>query len=156
MSALLKSRRHRDWMNLGGQLMMTSDIDRLRADIREGKLVSWKDIHKRYNDIWRRYPLDKLRHAYLSLCYMMKVGNMTASDWQKAIDEEIRIQKFIRSEVRRTRQKDYDNEFRRATYRNDEEMLAAIGPLEENSFVKQVDAETELNLERLEILRTRI
>ena len=156
MSALLKSRRHRDWMNLGGQLMMTSDIDRLRADIREGKLVSWKDIHKRYNDIWRRYPLDKLRHAYLSLCYMMKVGNMTASDWQKAIDEEIRIQKFIRSEVRRTRQKDYDNEFRRATYRNDEEMLAAIGPLEENSFVKQVDAETEQNLERLEILRTRI
>ena len=156
MSALLKSRRHREWMNLGGQLMMTSDVDRLRSDIREGKLVSWKDIHKRYNDIWRRYPLDKLRHAYLSLCYMMKVDDMSASDWQKAIDKEIGIQNYIRSEVRRTRQKDYDNEFRRATYRNEQEMLAAIGTLEENSFVRQIDAETEDALERLENLRKRI
>ena len=156
MSALLKSRRHREWMNLGGQLMMTSDVDRLRADIRDGKLVSWKDIHKRYNDIWRRYPLDKLRHAYLSLCYMLRADFITASEWQQAIDEEIRIQEYIRSEVRRTRQKDYDNKFRQATYRNEEEMIAAIGTLEENSFIKQIDAETAENLARLENLRSRI
>ena len=156
MSSLLKSRRSREWINMGGQLMMSSDVDRLRSDIRDGKLVSWKDIHKRYNDIWRRYPLDKLRHAYLSLCYMMKVDAISADDWQKAIDTEIRVQKFISSEVRRSRQKDYDNEFRRATYRNEEEMLAAIGTIDENSFVKQMEEETSINLERLEVLRTRI
>ena len=156
MSALLKSRRQREWINLGGQLMTTYDFDRLRADIREGKLKSWKDIHKRYNDLWRRYPLDKLRHAYLSLCYMMKVAEMSAPDWQKAIDAEIRIQGYIREQVRRSREKDYENVFRQATYRNREEMIASIGELEDNSFVKQIDAETAKNLERLEILRTRI
>ena len=74
----------------------------------------------------------------------------------KAIDKEIGIQNYIRSEVRRTRQKDYDNEFRLATYRNEKEMLAAIGTLEENSFVMQIDAETGDALERLENLRKRI
>ena len=156
MADLLKSRRHREWINLGGQLMMTSDFDRLRGDIVAGKLTSWKDIHKRYNDIWRRYPLDKLRHAYLSLCYMLKTDKIGPSDWQNAIDEEMRIQKLICSEVRRTREKDYDNIYRQATYRNREEMVAAIGELDDNDFVKQVAAETEANLARLEMLRSRI
>lgn len=156
MSALLKSRRQREWINLGGQLMMTTDFDRIRADIRDGKLTSWKDIHKRYNDIWRRYPLDKLRHAYLSLCYMLEVDEIGASDWQKAIDAEIRIQEYIRDQVYLTRKKDYDNPFRRATYRNEEEMVKAVGTIEDNSFVRQIRRETEENLEKLEQLRTRI
>lgn len=156
MSTLLKSRRQREWINLGGQLMMTTDFDRIRSDIREGKLVSWKDIHKRYNDIWRRYPLDKLRHAYLSLCYMLEVEQIGVSSWQYAIDEEIRIRKYICDQVYATRRKDYENPFRRATYRNEEEMMAAIGPLEENSFINQIRRETEEYLERLEQLKTRI
>ena len=35
-------------------------------------------------------------------------------------------------------------------------MTAAIGPLEENSFVRQIRSETETNLKRLEELRLRI
>ena len=156
MSALLKSRRQREWINLGGQLMMTTEFDRIRADIREGKLNSWKDIHKRYNDIWRRYPVDKLRHAYLSLCYVMEVEQISAADWQKAIDAEIRIQRFICDKVYQSRKKDYENPFRRATYRNEEEMTAAIGTLDHNSFVRQIKEETANNLSRLEELRARI
>ena len=156
MSAFLKSRRQREWVNLGGQLMMTTEFDRLRADIRSGKLATWKDIHKRYNDIWRRYPVDKLRHAYLSLCWLLGVDKMDATLWQKVIDEEVRIQHYICDEVYRTRKKDHDNPFRQATYRNAEEMTAAIGELENNSFIKLVRAETEDNLKRLEELRERI
>ena len=156
MSAFLKSRRQREWVNLGGQLMMTTEFDRLRADIRSGKLADWKDIHKRYNDIWRRYPVDKLRHAYLSLCWLLGVDKMDATLWQKALDEEARIQRYICDEVYRTRKKDHDNPFRQATYRNAEEMTAAIGKLEDNSFVRQIRSETEVNLKRLEELRLRI
>ena len=136
--------------------MMTTEFDRIRADIRSGKLASWKDIHKRYNDIWRRYPVDKLRHAYLSLCYLLKVEQMDAAAWQQAITEEKRIQQYLCNEVFITRQKDYENPFRKATYRNAEEMTAAIGLLEDNSFVKQIRSETEINLRRLEELRLRI
>lgn len=156
MSAKLKSRRQREWINFGGQLMTTVDANRLMSDIKDGKLVSWKDIHKRYNDIWRRYPLDKLRHAYLSLCYLYEVEDLDAAAWQKAIDDEIRVQKFINSEVLRTRKKDYDNIFRQATYRSAEEMEAAVGKLEDNSFVKLVAAQTKETLHKLEELRTRI
>lgn len=49
-----------------------------------------------------------------------------------------------------------NNPFRRATYRSDEEMTAAIGTLEENGFIRQINAETAENLNRLEQLRTRI
>jgi hypothetical protein len=156
LSAFLKSRRQREWVNLGGQLMTATEFDRLRADIRSGKLASWKDIHKRYNDIWRRYPVDKLRHAYLSLCSLMGVDQLDAAAWQQAIREEERIQHYICDEVYRTRKKDYDNPFRQATYRNAEEMTAAIGTLEDNSFVRQIRSETETNLKRLEELRLRI
>ena len=136
--------------------MTAGEFDRIRADIRDGKLKSWKDIHKRYNDIWRRYPADKLRHAYLSLCYVFGLGSMTGEAWQQAIDSEIRIQNFICDEVRRTRQKDHDNPFRQATYRNAEEMEAAIGSVDTNSFVLKIEDDTRNNLKRLEDLRSRI
>ena len=156
LSAQFKTRRHRDWMNLGGQLMMTSDVDRLRADIRDGKLKTWKEIHKRYNDIWKRYPHDKLRHAFLSLGYMMRNCDITAQEWHKAIDEEIRIQKYMCDQVYLTRKKDYDNIYRKATYRNEEEMIAAIGTIDDNSFVKQTKAEMIETIKALEALRARI
>ncbi len=156
MSTLLRSRRQREWINLGGQLMMTTDFDRIRADIRDGKLSSWKDIHKRYNDIWRRYPLDKLRHAYLSLCFVMGVETMDGAAWQQAIDAEKRIQQYICEQVYLSRKKDYDNIYRQATYRNQAEMEAAIGTIEDNSFVQQIRRETEVNLKRLEDLRLRL
>ena len=148
-----KTRRHREWMNMGGQLMMTSDIDRLRADIRDGKLKNWKEIHKRYNEIWKRYPHDKLRHAYLSLCYMMKVSHMGAADWQAAIDAEKRIQQYMADQVYATRLKDYENSFRNATFRNEEEMKAAVGTIEDNDFVKQTRREAQETIEQLDALR---
>lgn len=151
-----RTRRQREWINLGGQLMMTTDLDRIRADIRESRLCSWKDIHKRYNEIWKRYPYDKLRHAYLSLCFLLGVDGLDASNWNRIIDEEKRISIYVRNQVYETRRKDYANPFRRATFRNEGEMIAAVGRLEDNPFIAQVRRETDEYLDRLEILRTKI
>lgn len=156
ISAQFKTRRHREWMNLGGQLMMTSDVERLRTDIREGRLNSWNDIHKRYGEIWKRYPHDKLRHAYLALGYMMRNCDITSEEWKKAIDDEIRIQKYMCEQVYLSRKKDYDSDFRKATYRNEEEMLAAVGTIEDNAFVKLTRVETAETIRQLEALRDRI
>jgi len=153
LSAQFKTRRHREWINMGGQLMMTSDVDRLRSDIREGKLTSWKEIHKRYNDIWKRYPYDKLRHAFLSLCYVLNVDDVTEAEWRHAIDREIEIQNFMCEQVYLSRKKDYDNIFRKATYRNEEEMLAGIGTIDDNDFVKMTTEKTRQTIETLNALR---
>ena len=156
MSKLLESRRQREWVNMGGQLMMMTDLDRLRDDIREGKLDSWDAIHKRYNDIWKRYPVDKLRHAYLSLRFVLHAKKITPQMWMDVLEKEKKNQQYIADQVYASRLKDYKNPFRCATYRNQEEMMAAIGPIEDNSFVKQMREETAKNLKRIEKIKSKL
>ena len=152
----LRSRRQKEWINLGGQLMMTTDFDHLRTDICEGRLTTWKQIHKRYNEIWRRYPMDKLRHAYLSLLFVARKDRLDASDWAWAIGEDERISRMVRERVCDSRAKDYTNSFRRITFRNDEEMRAAIGTIDDNTFVRETADATACRLALLDALRNRI
>jgi hypothetical protein len=142
IAGLIQGRRQKDWTNLGGQLMQTSDLDQLRADIRNGGLDSWEAIHNRYDEIWERYNIDKLRHAYQSLCYLLETETISNELWRDVLKRAVDIQQYICDQVYLTRKKDYDNIYRKQTYRNNEEMIAAIGPLEDNSFIKQVRNET--------------
>ncbi len=143
---LFHDRRQREWANLGGQLMQASDLEALMADIRNGVLTSWDAIHHRYDEIWMKYRFDKLHHAYLSLCYLLEVDPQTGlseEQWTDMLNRVQDIQQFVCDQVYLSRKKDYENIYRKATYRNEAEMIAAIGPLEENSFIKQVRHETE-------------
>ncbi|HUS48191.1 MAG TPA: DUF4954 domain-containing protein, partial [Phycisphaerae bacterium] len=131
------------WVNLGGQLMAAGDVDRLRADIREGKLDSWQDIHDRYDQFWQKYPLDKQRHALAILLELYGVDRLTAEVWNAALDEAVRIQRYVRDQAYLTRKKDYENPFRRMTFVNAAEMEAVMGSAEDNAFVKQVREEAK-------------
>lgn len=139
----LKGKRYTDWVNLGGQIMKRSDVDKLRSDIGTGKLKNWEEIHKRYDKLWMKYPLDKQKHAFAVLCELSGTGIFTASQWKSALDRAVKVQEYICDQVYVTRKKDYDNTFRQATYRNLDEMTAAIGNVDENSFIKQVRKETD-------------
>lgn len=152
LKPLNQTRRAKEWTNLGGQLMQTADLDQLRNDIRSGKIGSWEAIHNRYDEIWERYQTDKLRHAYQSLCYLMEKDYITNDDWKKVLFRAIDVQQYICDQVYLTRKKDYDNIYRRQTYRNEDEMIAAIGLLENNSFILQVHEESKefrINVEQL-------
>lgn len=154
--AIREDRRQKSWNNLGGQLMMTRDLDQLREDIKSGVINSWDEVHQRYDDIWQKYTIDKLRHAYLSLCYLLETDAISHKQWKELIDRVIAIQHYVCQQVYITRKKDYDNIYRRATYRNEEEMLAAIGPLEDNSFIRQVKEETAVFEDEIRALETRL
>jgi hypothetical protein len=143
MRDTLKNSRQIQWVNLGGQLIPASDVDQLRADIGSGKLASWEEIHERYNTLWTQYPLEKQKHAYASLCTLLGTDTLTHEQWIAALDRAVKIQEYIRDQVYISRKKDYDNLFRQNTYRNMAEMTAAIGTVEENSFIKQVRLETD-------------
>jgi hypothetical protein len=69
--------------------------------------------------------------------------DLTQEQWNAALDRAVTIQEFIRDQVYISRKKDYDNTFRQNTYRNMAEMTAAIGTIEDNSFIKQVRNEAE-------------
>ncbi|MDT8402621.1 MAG: DUF4954 family protein [Bacteroidales bacterium] len=139
----LKGKRYTQWINMGGQIMKESDVDRLRSDIGRGKLKTWEEIHKRYDKLWMKYPVDKQKHAYAVLCELYETETLTVSQWKSALDKAVNIQEFISDQVYLTRKKDYDNTFRQATFRNMDEMTAAIGQVDENSFIVQVRRETE-------------
>lgn len=144
--SLFHDKRQREWVNLGGQLMQSSDLEELKTDIREGRINSWDEVHKKYDEIWDLYANDKLHHAYLSLCFLLQVNpadGLSGEQWREMLDRAKQIQEYVCEQVYLSRKKDYDNIYRKATYRNEAEMIAAIGPLEENSFIIHVKEETE-------------
>ena len=143
MSEDLKGIREKDWMNLGGQVMLTRDLDNLRSDIGSGKLTSWKEIHERYDQLWEKYQKDKQKHAMATLCYLHGKDILSEEDWKAALDKTLVIQQYISDQVYISRKKDFDNPFRHTTFRNKAEMKAAIGSVEDNSFILQVRKDTE-------------
>ena len=143
MCESLKSKREKNWVNLGGQLIPEQDVDQIRSDIGSGKLSNWNEIHHRYDTLWEKYPFEKQKHAFATLCEILGTDKPTNKQWISALDKAVEIQEFIRDQVYVSRKKDYDNPFRQATYRNTAEMDAAIGTIEDNSFINQVRNETE-------------
>jgi hypothetical protein len=139
----LRGPRVTEWVNLGGQLVPGRDAAALRTDIGSGKLPSWRDIHGRLDELWSRYPREKQKHAFAVLCETLGTEKPSKAQWREALEKAVGIQEFIRDQVYISRKKDYDNPFRRITYRNEAEMTASIGTIEDNSFIKQVRAETE-------------
>ena len=122
--------------------MPERDVDQLRAEIGSGQLKTWEEIHARYDAFWHQYPLEKQKHAYGTLCALLGADAVDGAQWNAALDRAAKIQEYISDQVCVSRKKDFDDHFRRITYRNSAEMTAAIGTIEENSFVKQVRVET--------------
>ncbi len=141
----MRGKRLRKWINLGGQTMPEEYADQLRADIRDGVLNTWDDIHHRYDELWKDYQREKLRHAYFSLMFLYKDDTdvMTKEMWQENLDQALRIQQYICDQVYESRKKDYDNEIRSATFRNEAEKLAVVGRIDDVSFVKQIRQRTK-------------
>ena len=135
-----------DWTNLGGQLVPTGDIEILRNDIGAGRLKSWPEIHARYDELWTAYPYEKQRHAYAVLCEFLGVSVLQQKHWIELLYKVREIQEYIRDQVFISRNKDFENPYRLATYESPEEMRAAIGTAEDNSFIKQVREETDVFL----------
>jgi hypothetical protein len=139
----LKGKRHTGWVNLGGQLMQSEDLDKLRSDIGSGKLGSWKEIHKRYDELWVKYQNDKQKHAFATLTELYGIENPGTKDWISFVDKAASIQNYISEQVYSSRKKDFDNPYKMTTFRNQDEMNAGLGNLDENSFIIQIRKETE-------------
>ncbi len=143
MNKSLKCEREKEWVNLGGQIMRNDDLDKLRSDIGSGQLTTWNDIHNRYDELWDKYTVEKQKHAFATLCELYGEENLANSVWLESLDKALTIQQFVSDQVYQSRKKDYDNPFRQTTFRNKDEMKAALGTVEENSFIVQVRKETE-------------
>ena len=156
LSDMMKDERVTGWINLGGQLMPEAQCDNIRSDIRCGELDSWKEIHRRYDEIWKSYAEDKLRHSLMCWYEVAGIRPETSEEWSRFLDKGMEIQQFICDQVLASRSKDYENGFRRSTFRNDDERIAAWGKLEDNEFIVRQKAETENVVERIQKLKKRL
>ena len=156
MAKALAGNREQKWDNIGGQLMPRASVDAIRRDIGSGKLASWEDIHRRYDALWEEYTVEKQCHAFGTFCDIIGKDSITSDDWLAELDKAVEIQEFICEQVYITRKKDFDNPYRQITYSNIEEMTAAIGTIEDNSFVKQIRRETEVFKETAESIKQRV
>lgn len=146
----LAGKRQKEWVNLGGQIIQKKDVDLLRADIISGRYLTWRDIHKRYDRIWQRYPLDKQKHAWAVLCELYGTHRLSATQWSAALDRAGVVQRYVSDQVYNSRKKDYDNPYKFITFRDHNEMNAALGTVDGNSFIVQVRKETEEMLGKIE------
>ena len=139
--------RQREWVNLGGQLVTEDDLETLINDICNGTLDSWDDIHNRYNELWAKYPKDKLLHCYQALRFIYdKCPSLTREIFADALNRGEKVLHYVCDQVYESRKKDYENVIRNSTFRNMEERDAVNGKLDDNSFVKQIRKETEVGL----------
>lgn len=132
-----------EWCNIGGQLLTANASTGLMDDVKRGRIKSWSDVHRFYQDQARLYPEQKLAHARASLVevYGKAIGE---KDFTALIDEAVATKEWMTDRIYASRSKDYQNEFRTMMYDNDAEMEAVIGTLDDNVFIKQQQEELVL------------
>ncbi|GDX42258.1 DUF4954 domain-containing protein [Bacteroidota bacterium] len=144
--AYLKSRcqkvqqKSATWTNVGGQLLREQALEQLKRNICNGKIKSWDQIHDWYRQQSNRYPTDKLDHA---LSVLMEITNCTAKQLSRnkillLLQEAEQTQTWMMSKIRKSREKDYQNPFRKMLYNNEAEMEQVMGKLQDNPFIKNL------------------
>ncbi len=152
----LEGPRERDWENLGGQVTPARRVESLAERIRSGETASWAEVHAAYDELAAEYPADKARHAWAGLRDLEGWKAIGRRELGRALDLLDEGTRYVEEQVYLSRAKDYSNPFRRATFRNPEEMRAVCGSAEVNPFVQAVKEETERLRGRIDELRARI
>ena len=125
------------------------ELDDYYAAIREGRLDSWEDIHRRMDGLWEEYPKHKLEHAFGLLG--LNPGNKAAV--ADLLDKERHIMKLICERAEQSRAKDFANPFRAATCRSLEETAAVFGTLEDDASLARLKKDAGEYMELIEKLK---
>lgn len=142
------------WVNLGGQVVPEEKLNGLFAAIKEGRVNTWKEVHAFYDECDAAYESWKTRYALwvLEQLYSRPYTEFTAEVYDDIRADVTAVSDYMYQNSIISRQKDYTDFFRSITYRNEDEMLAVVGKLEDNSFLKELKKTTADFDSRLEVL----
>lgn len=134
-----------EWINLGGQLIAKSDVTSLIDEVKSGKLSSWADLHKAYDQLWNNYPLQRTNHAIYCLLLLenRSIKDLDVPFLETVANRSMETSRILLEWTRESREKDYTNPFRKIPYRNEAEMKAVLGDISENSFIRHEQNEVE-------------
>jgi hypothetical protein len=147
-----------NWLNIGGQLVPEAAFDKLRGDIRSGRMKSWEQVHGFYEKQSALYDRQKRDHASaclteLGLLSRRSFGLETLNAWAA---ETTDTRNLIMQGILDSRQKDHDNPFRKMMFENRQEMDEVIGKLSDNGFISEYRAEMDSSNRALAALMRRL
>ncbi len=134
-----------EWHNIGGQLISDSSLHTLLENTRSGSNTNWDDVHEFYKANADQYKKQKLQHGLASLFELL---NISASDltpflFKDLLSQVINTKEWMVKNIYNSRAKDYQSDFRKMVYNNEEEMEEVIGKLNDNVFILQQRQELE-------------
>jgi hypothetical protein len=127
------------WVNVGGQLIREPELQRFLEKIRSGKIREWAQVHQFYIRQGESYAQDKLNHSLAALKQVVGLGLKKAGKtiFKDLLLQSVQTLEWMTEGIYDSRAKDYTNPFRKMVYASPEEMNVIIGPLRENSFIRQ-------------------
>jgi hypothetical protein len=127
------------WLNIGGQLMATTDVEKIKQQVKTSKIQNWQQLHEMYKKIGAAYPTDKLEHAYTSLLEILNITSkqFSAETFKNVLQNAVTIKEWMCKGIYESREKDYTNPFRKMVYDTKKEMEKVIGKIEDNTFILQ-------------------
>ncbi|NML21005.1 DUF4954 family protein [Pseudoflavitalea sp. G-6-1-2] len=133
------------WMNVGGQLIQRTAIDKLITQIHQGRVKSWEQVHAFYKEQADKYAQEKFVHAMAALqsVYGLNMKKIKPADMQQLLQQSLAVKTWMTEGIYVSRAKDYKNPFRKMVYETTAEMNKVLGKLEDNGFIKQEKASLE-------------
>ena len=131
------------WVNVGSQLLQETALQELLQNIEEGSISGWDEIHHFYEDHGRRYPHQRLQHAWSSLLetWQLRPSEFTKEHLRRCLEHTAETKEWMYENIYDSRSKDYQNAFRKMVYENEKEMEEVIGRLDDNVFISQQQKE---------------
>ncbi|MBX9892622.1 MAG: DUF4954 family protein [Chitinophagaceae bacterium] len=131
--------KRQQWMNVGGQLMTTNELSKLKEQIKKGKLKNWYAVHDQYELIGQQYAAQKNQYglAVLEEITGLNIRNAAAHSIVQLLQQAVSTKEWMCKGIYDSRAKDYSNSFRKMVYDTVAEMNAVLGKLEQNSFIKE-------------------
>jgi hypothetical protein len=144
-----------NWMNIGGQLIPEPSVKSLIRNIHSGKIDSWDEVHRFYKDASKKYPEQKLQHAFASLLEILqlKQGKLSKKVFYQLLDDAVKTKEWMTKCIYESRAKDYESEYRKMVYDSIAEMEKVVGKLKDNSFINQQQDELKLFKKQVQMIR---
>ncbi len=143
------------WVNCGGQVIAKKDLDALKADLKSG-IPRRAGTRCMLATTSSGPAIRRRRPATPSSCSsrrsQLEIGSMDAGGWKSLLRTTRDTFASVCDSAYSSRRKDYEDPYRRMLYESDEEMIAVLGRVEDNSFLKDFRKETDSYIAILDAL----
>jgi hypothetical protein len=126
-----------EWTNIGGQLLPMNSLNNLLKSIKDNSIKSWNEVHLFYEENGGLYNEQKLQHAYASLLELTGMERLDGACFKSLLVRALNVKDWMMKNIYDSRAKDFQSEFRKMAYGNENEMDAVMGKLDENVFINR-------------------